>query len=76
MSKTSMEAGTDRVRTMERTLVDGTGKEFRVRVQIDEGAALEGEIIHLANKARQSPRHRSATAAGGVLRVTLMDNDG
>ena len=58
-------------RTFTRVLVDRAGKETVVRVVIDEGAALDRVIARLANKVRSSKTQRAASAADGVIRVTL-----
>lgn len=59
------------VRSLEREIVDGNGNRMRVIVEIDDGDKLEREIIHLANRARS--RGGVATAAGGVIRVALVE---
>jgi hypothetical protein len=61
-------------RLPDREYRDGTGATFCVRVEIDEGAALDREILHLANKLRRSPtKQKVASAAGGVIRVWIVN---
>lgn len=58
-------------RTFVRTLSDRAGAAITVRVVIDEGAALDRVIRRLANKVRSSRSQRAASAADGVIRVTI-----
>ena len=58
-------------RTFTRVLSDRLGNEVVVRVIIDEGAALDRVIQRLANRVRTSKTMRAATAADGVIRVTI-----
>jgi hypothetical protein len=55
-----------------REFVDRFGNPFKVQVDIDQGKALDDEIAHLVNRARCNPRKKTASAAGGVLRVTIL----
>jgi hypothetical protein len=61
-------------RTFTRVLQDRTGTEVVVRVVIDEGAALDRVIQRLANRVRQSRTMKAASAADGLIRVTI-DSD-
>ena len=58
-------------RTFTRVMTDRTGTEITIRVVIDEGAALDRVIKRLANKVRSSKTQRAASAADGVIHVTL-----
>ncbi len=58
-------------RTFTRTFTDRAGASVVVRVVIDEGHALDRVIQRLANKVRGSKTQRAASAADGVIRVTL-----
>lgn len=58
-------------RAFERTLTDRLGRTVTVHVVLDEGAALDRVIARLANRIRSSKNGRAATAADGVIRVTI-----
>jgi hypothetical protein len=58
-------------RTFTRSFTDGTGASVIARVVIDEGAALDRVVQRLANKVRSSKTQKAASAADGVIRVTL-----
>ena len=55
---------------MERVLTDGTGQEFLVHVEIDEGGKMDTAIARLATKARHA-RSGRVTALDGAVRVTV-----
>ncbi len=59
-------------RMFERTLTDRSGAEVVVRIIIDEGHALDRVIQRLANKIRNSKTQRIASAADGVIRVSIV----
>jgi hypothetical protein len=57
--------------TIRRMLKDGTGKQFDVVMEIDEGGdKLDGALAQLANRARHS-KSGTATALGGAVRVRV-----
>lgn len=58
---------------VERVFQDGFGNTVHVRAEIDEGALLDREIRHLADKARTAVSGR-ATSAHGVLKVTVLSD--
>jgi hypothetical protein len=55
---------------IEREMTNALGDVVRVRITIDTGAALEKQIVHLANKASRSGG--KAKAAGGVVTVEVI----
>ena len=61
-------------RAFTRELSDRAGAAVTVRVVIDEGAALDRVIRRLANRVRSSRSQRAATAADGVIRVTIVND--
>jgi len=55
------------------TYLDGEGKEFHVRLEIDEdGKAFNRMINRMANRARGSKR-RVATLGDGAIKVSLKE---
>ena len=58
-------------RTFVRELSDRAGATVTIRVVIDEGAALDRVIRRLANRVRSSRTQKDASAADGVIRVTI-----
>jgi hypothetical protein len=61
-------------RTFTRILNDRFGEKVTVRVVLDEGEALDRVIARLANKVRSSKTQRAASAADGVIRVTIEED--
>lgn len=58
---------------IERSFVDGNGKNFRVTITIEEdGPALDRAIHRLAIKARRA-RAGSVTALDGAVRVSVQE---
>lgn len=57
--------------SLERVLTDGTGQQFTVRVEIDEGGdRFDRAIIRLATKAR-GQKSGKASALDGAVRVSV-----